>query len=379
MKRGPPQAGTDRAFEATMRTDNFDFELPENRIALRPASPRDAARMLVVTPRRSPPLRDCGVRDLVNELEPGDVLVLNDTRVIPAALEGVRVRGEARARILANLHRRVDASRWRAFARPARRLEPEDRIQFGHGGSACLAGKLDATVIARFDGGEVELAFDLAGPDLDLAIAASGGMPLPPYIAARRGSDARDVSDYQTVYARNDGAVAAPTAGLHFTDDLFSALEARGIERLFLTLHVGAGTFLPVKSGAVLDHRMHAEWGEVTGAAAAKLNEKRARGSRIVAVGTTVARLLETAAHKDGRVHAYRGETDIFIVPGHRFRAVDALMTNFHLPRSTLFMLVSAFSGLATMQQAYAHAIASGYRFYSYGDASLLWPKSDAG
>jgi S-adenosylmethionine:tRNA ribosyltransferase-isomerase len=362
-----------------MRTSDFDFELPEDRIALRPASPRDAARMLVVTPSGREPLRDRSVRELVEELEPGDVLVFNDTRVIPAALEGVRVRSEMQARILANLHRRVDANRWRAFVRPARKLETGDRVRFGHTDNVCLAGALDATVAARFEGGEVELAFDLAGPDLDWAIAAAGVMPLPPYIAARRPADAHDVSDYQTVYADKDGAVAAPTAGLHFTDGLFAVLDARGIARVFLTLHVGAGTFLPVKTEAIADHRMHAEWGEVTVENAEALNQARARGGRIVAVGTTVARLLETATSRDGRIAAYAGETDIFIVPGYRFRAIDALMTNFHLPRSTLFMLVSAFSGLDTMRKAYAHAIAGGYRFYSYGDASLLWPQTDAG
>lgn len=358
-----------------MRTDLFDFELPEDRIALRPAEPRDAARLLVVDPGARPPLADRTVRDLVDLLRPGDALVLNDTRVIPAALDGVRVRGDLRSAVSFNLLRRVDGSRWRALARPAKRLTVGDRVRFGaeSESTACLLAALEASVAAKLDAGEVELAFDLSGPDLDLAILGIGKMPLPPYIAGRRAPDARDRTSYQTVYAAHDGAVAAPTAGLHFTPELLDALDARGVTRHFVTLHVGAGTFLPVKAEDTSAHAMHAEWGEVSQATADALNEARARGGRIVAVGTTSLRILESAASGDGLIGSFAGDTAIFITPGYRFRAVDVLMTNFHLPRSTLFMLVSAFSGLATMKSAYAYAVASGYRFYSYGDASLLF------
>ena len=359
-----------------MRTKVFDFELPEDRIALFPVEPRDAARLLVVDPARTPAVSDRVVRDLADFLRPGDALVLNDTRVIPAALEGIRIRGEQHARVAFNLLARVDGSRWRALARPAKRLQPGDRVRFGKDGDgvACLLDVLDATVAERREGGEVELAFDLAGPDLDQAIHAQGEMPLPPYIAGRRAPDAADRTRYQTVYATHDGAVAAPTAGLHFTPKLFAALEARGVSRHFVTLHVGAGTFLPVKAEETSAHKMHAEAGEVSPETAAALNAARRAGGRIVAVGTTSLRLLESAAAEDGTIKPFAGETDIFITPGYRFRAVDLLMTNFHLPRSTLFMLVAAFSGLETMKRAYAHAVASGYRFYSYGDASLLYP-----
>jgi S-adenosylmethionine:tRNA ribosyltransferase-isomerase len=356
-----------------MRTDLFEFALPEDRIALHPASPRDSARLLVVGPGAGD-LRDRSVRDLPGLLRPGDALVFNDTKVIPAALEGTRIRNDARAHVSFNLIKRVDESRWRAFARPAKRLKSGDRIRFGTEGRVCLLGELDATVTERRDDGEVELAFSLHGAYLDEAIAALGDMPLPPYIALKRAPEDDDRTSYQTVYARAEGAVAAPTAGLHFTPELFAALEAGGISRHFLTLHVGAGTFLPVKAEDTGGHRMHAEWGTIGEAAAADLNALRARGGRIVAVGTTVLRLLESAAMPDGSIAPFAGETSIFITPGYRFRAVDALMTNFHLPRSTLFMLVSAFAGLETMQAAYAHAISTGYRFYSYGDASLLFP-----
>ena len=378
-----------------MRTDLFDFALPDACIALRPVSPRDAARMLVVKPRALtsplPPVtpaplpmqneeredfHDCAVRDLPDLLRPGDALVFNDTRVIPAALAGVRLRDGVMAQVAFNLHKRVDANRWLAFARPAKRLAASDRVRFGHGNTSCLMGALDATVARKGDAGEVELAFDLSGPDLDLAIAAVGFIPLPPYIALKRGIDAADQADYQTVYAREAGAVAAPTAGLHFTPELFAALDARGISRHFVTLHVGAGTFLPVKADDTAGHTMHAEWGEVSAVTATALNAVRANGGRIVAVGTTSLRLLESATSAEGEIRPFAGDTAIFITPGYRFRAVDILMTNFHLPRSTLFMLVSAFAGLETMQRAYAHAIKSGYRFYSYGDASLLFRKS---
>lgn len=356
-----------------MRTDLFDFELPEDRIALHPASPRDSARLLVVGPGAGN-LADRSVGDLPGLLRAGDALVFNDTKVIPAALEGTRIRDEARAQVSFNLIKRVDESHWRAFARPAKRLKSGDRVRFGSEGRVCLLGELDATVTERGEDGEVELAFSLHGAYLDEAIAALGDMPLPPYIALKRAPEDDDRTSYQTVYARNEGAVAAPTAGLHFTPDVFAALKARGISTHFLTLHVGAGTFLPVKAEDTTGHRMHAEWGTIDETVAAELNAARARGGRIVAVGTTALRLLESAATPDAQIAPFAGETSIFITPGYRFRAVDVLMTNFHLPRSTLFMLVSAFSGLETMQAAYAHAIASGYRFYSYGDACLLFP-----
>jgi len=458
-----------------MRTDLFDFELPEERIALEPACPRDAARLLVVRPcapqtsrefpspscRRRvfdttwggdrgggkpdvkssavPPslslphegggdariagaepveLEDRLVRDLPELLRPGDALVFNDTRVIHAALEGERVRGDNRARIGFNLHKRIDESRWHAFARPAKRLAVGDRVSFGHDGRVCLLGTLEATVTEIGEAGEVELAFSLHGPYLDEAIAIVGDPPLPPYIAGRRAIEPQDWERYQTVYARHDGAVAAPTAGLHFTEGLLAALGARGISRHFITLHVGAGTFLPVKADDTCEHRMHAEWGEITADTAAALNRARATGGRIIAVGTTSLRLIETAAvvpsplvgegqgggapptsdvglpptpgpssrrvedapsarwggepRTEAIIRPFAGETALFITPGYRFKAVDVLMTNFHLPRSTLFMLAAAFSGLESMRAAYAHAIAAGYRFYSFGDACLL-------
>ncbi len=361
-----------------MRTDLFDFELPEDLIALRPIEPRDASRMLVVDPAATPELSDSAVRALPELLGPADCLVFNDTRVIPAALTGRRQRGDSVCVIEVNLHRRLDAARWRAFARPAKRLAPGDRIRFGTGNTSCLMGALDASVEVR-EGGEITLAFDFSGAELDAAISAAGAMPLPPYIAARRAADAADAANYQTVYARSDGAVAAPTAGLHFTDRLMADLDARGIGRVFVTLHVGAGTFLPVKAEDTDDHKMHAEWGTVSAEAAAQINATRRNGGRIVAVGTTALRLLESAAAPDGTIEPWSGETAIFITPGYRFRAVDALMTNFHLPRSTLFMLVSAFSGLETMQRAYRHAIAARYRFYSYGDTSLLFAADPPG
>jgi S-adenosylmethionine:tRNA ribosyltransferase-isomerase len=355
-----------------MRLADFDFELPETRIALRPVSPRDGARLLVVG--RDGGLADRCVRDLPGLLAPGDALVFNDTRVIPARLRGVRRRGDAVVAVEATLHRRLSPSCWTAFAKPGRRLAVGDRIVFGEAADrACLLAALEARVAEKGEGGEVTLAFDLAGPDLDVAIAASGAMPLPPYIASRRAEDERDLTDYQTIYAREDGSVAAPTAGLHFTPELMAALKARGVTRHFVTLHVGAGTFLPVKTEDVAKHRMHAETGEVAAETAQALNAVRARGGRIVAVGTTALRLLESAADAAGAIQPFSGETSIFITPGYRFRTAAGLITNFHLPRSTLFMLVSAFSGLATMRGAYAHAIETGYRFYSYGDASLLW------
>ena len=358
-----------------MRVDLFDFDLPEDRIALRPAEPRDAARLLVVRPGAA--YDDRIVRDLPSLLAAGDLLVFNDTRVIPAQLSGLRRRGDAVAQIDATLHMRMAPDRWKAFIRPAKRLAIGDRISFGHDGNSCFLGQLDATVAEKGEGGEATLAFDLAGVFLDEALQAVGHVPLPPYIASKRPDDERDRTDYQTIYAREEGAVAAPTAGLHFTPELFAALDRRGVERSFVTLHVGAGTFLPVKADDTAAHKMHSESGTISAETADAVNAARARGNRVVAVGTTSLRLIESAASPDGKLGAWSGATDIFITPGYRFRIVDALVTNFHLPRSTLFMLVSAFSGLETMRAAYAHAIDTGYRFYSYGDASLLWPADE--
>jgi S-adenosylmethionine:tRNA ribosyltransferase-isomerase len=355
-----------------LRTDLFDYELPEERIALRPASPRDSARLLVVKPLE--PLADYSVADFPRFLRPGDILVFNNTKVIPAALSGKRVRGDLVAGVSFNLLRRVDANRWRALARPAKKLEPGDRITFGHENTMCLLGSLSATVTEKAEAGEVELAFDLAGPDLDQAIEAVGEMPLPPYIAGVRPPDATDRLSYQTIFAAKEGAVAAPTAGLHFTPRLLERLERAGVAQTFVTLHVGAGTFLPVKADDTRDHKMHLEWGEITPEAAAALNAARAKGGRIVAVGTTSLRLVESAAAESGEIRPFQGDTGIFITPGYAFKAVDVLLTNFHLPRSTLLMLVSAFSGLETIRNAYRHALQAGYRFYSYGDACLLFP-----
>jgi len=355
-----------------MQLADFDFDLPEDCIALRPANPRDSARLLLVQPGAA--LQDLHVRDLPSLLRAGDILVLNDTRVIPARLKGVRIRGESRVACEATLHKRLSGHVWTAFMRPGKKLSVGDRIAFGSmNDNACLLTALDATVKDKGEGGEVTLAFDLSGPDLDAAISERGAMPLPPYIAAKRGEDEKDRSDYQTVYAQEDGSVAAPTAGLHFTPELFERLRAAGVEIAFVTLHVGAGTFLPVKTEDLSEHRMHAEWGEVDAATADRLNAVRAAGGRIVCVGTTSLRLLESAAGEDGVIRPFMDETSIFIAPGYRFRAADGLMTNFHLPKSTLFMLVSAFAGYETMRAAYAHAIETGYRFYSYGDSSLLW------
>ncbi len=350
-----------------MNLSDFDFHLPAERIAQRPAQPRDAARLLHVGAE----LADLGVRDLPRLLAPGDLLVVNDTRVIPARLIGRKGAGKVEV----TLHRQAGPASWYAFAKPAKKLRPGDRIDFAAEGFAAEAFAADAfaaEVAEKGDGGEVRLNFDRAGSDLLAALHGHGIMPLPPYIKRAEGADAQDRADYQTVYAAREGAVAAPTAGLHFTPALLAALEARGVKRATVTLHVGAGTFLPVKSERVTEHRMHAEVGEITPETAAAINATKAAGGRVVAVGTTSLRLLEHVAGDDGRVAPFAGETDLFILPGHRFRLVDRLMTNFHLPKSTLFMLVCAFAGTERMRAAYAHAIAAGYRFYSYGDSSLL-------
>ncbi|PKU22283.1 tRNA preQ1(34) S-adenosylmethionine ribosyltransferase-isomerase QueA [Telmatospirillum siberiense] len=340
-----------------MKVDDFDFELPREAIADRPARPRDAARLLRVEPDR---LADLIVRDLPTLLEPGDLMVFNDTKVIPARLKGRR----GTAGISVTLHQPVEGDSWLAFARPAKKLAAGDRLRFAEDFSAEVAEKGEA--------GEVLLRFDRGGADLMTALALHGEMPLPPYIKRPNGADDRDRDDYQTVYAREPGAVAAPTAGLHFTPDLLAALDRRGIGRETLTLHVGAGTFLPVKVDDTRDHKMHSERGHISAEAAERINRVRQAGGRVVAVGTTALRLLESASSEEGRLSPFDGSTDIFITPGYRFRMVDLLMTNFHLPRSTLFMLVSAFAGLDRMRSAYAHAIQTGYRFYSYGDTSLL-------
>ena len=359
-----------------MKTADFDFDLPDDRISLRPAEPRDSARLLVV---RDGGLEDRIIRDLPDFLRPGDALVFNDTRVIPARLSGVRERIGAEGELLtveveATLHHRDAPDAWSAFMKPGKRIKAGDRVRFGtHADGACLLGRLDATVTGKGEDGLVTLRFDLSGPFLDEAIRDVGVMPLPPYIAAKRAEDDRDRADYQTMFAHWDGSVAAPTAGLHFTPALLEAIRAKGVSTHAVTLHVGAGTFLPVKAEDTADHKMHSEWGEVSAEAADALNAVRAAGGRIVCVGTTSLRLLESATGEDGVVRPFHGDTAIFITPGYRFRAADVLMTNFHLPKSTLFMLVSAFAGLETMKAAYAHAVADGYRFYSYGDGSLLF------
>jgi S-adenosylmethionine:tRNA ribosyltransferase-isomerase len=356
-----------------MRTDLFDFTLPEDRIALRPAVPRDAARLLVVRPGDPPGLEDRAVRDLPALLRPGDALVVNDTKVLPASLHGRRIgRGDREPEIAATLTKRLDGSRWLALVRPAKRLQEGDVVRFGSEGRVCFLDQLDATVEAKGEGGEVTFAFAFHGAVLDEALAERGDVPLPPYIAGRRAVDEQDRTDYQTMFAHDEGSVAAPTAGLHFTPELVEALRARGVTLQRVTLHVGPGTFLPVKAEDTSDHRMHAEWGTVGAETAAALNAVRQEGGRIIAVGSTSLRLLESAAAADGKLGAYSGETALFITPGYRFRAVDAMLTNFHLPRSTLFMLVCALCGIDVMRRAYAHAIAAGYRFYSYGDACLL-------
>ncbi|HZL39670.1 MAG TPA: tRNA preQ1(34) S-adenosylmethionine ribosyltransferase-isomerase QueA [Pseudolabrys sp.] len=357
-----------------MRTDLFDFNLPTDRIALRPASPRDAARLMVVRPGHSPELEDRKIADLADLLKPGDCLVVNDSKVIAARLKGRRIgRGATEPAIEATLHKRIDGSHWKAFVKPAKKLEAGDTLRFGTEGRVCFLGELDAQVSQKDEGGEITLSFSFHGPVLEQAIAERGEMPLPSYIASRRAPDDQDRADYQTLFADPEGSVAAPTAGLHFTENALARLKERGVALHKVTLHVGAGTFLPVKAEETEGHKMHAELGSVSSETAAALNAARAQGGRIVAVGSTALRLLETAAAEGGKLQAFSGETAIFITPGYRFKVVDLMLTNFHLPRSTLFMLVSAFSGLDVMKRAYAHAIADGYRFYSYGDACLLF------
>ncbi len=357
-----------------MRTDLFDFALPEERIALRPAAPRDAARCLVVRPHAGLEFEDRTIRDLPALLRRGDALVVNDTKVIPAALHGRRIgRGDREPAIEATLIQRLDGSRWRALVKPAKRLATGDVVRFGAEGRVCFLEQLDATVEAKGEAGEITLAFAFTDAVLDSALEERGDMPLPPYIAGRRAVDDQDRNDYQTMFARVEGSVAAPTAGLHFTETLTQALRDAGIAIHRLTLHVGPGTFLPVKTADTDAHKMHAEWGSVGGETAAALNAVRRAGGRIVAVGSTALRLLESAARDDGTLAPFAGETALFITPGYRFCVVEGMLTNFHLPRSTLYMLVCAFCGLDVMRRAYEHAIAANYRFYSYGDACLLF------
>ena len=350
-----------------MRVDLFDFDLPPDRIALRPAVPRMSARLLEVGPIGA--LNDRRLADLPDLFRPGDMLVVNDTRVIPARLSGRRERNGVAARIDATLHKREGSDLWRAYVRPAKKLRVGETVSFG-----VDEPRLDAICVEHAGEGEVVLRFSVGGDALDVAIEQHGSMPLPPYIAGKRAVDAQDRADYQTLFAAKPGAVAAPTASLHFTPELVAAIEARGATILRVTLHVGAGTFLPVKAEDTNGHRMHAEWGLIDEPTAGALEAARRTGGRIVAAGTTSLRLLESAAQADGSIRPFSGDTSIFITPGYRFRAVDALLTNFHLPRSTLFMLVSAFAGLDTMHRAYAHAVSTGYRFYSYGDACFLHP-----
>ena len=342
---------------------DFDFDLPEDLIALRPVRPRRAARMLHAECGR---IADRGMADLPRVLRPGDMLVFNDTRVLPVQLAGRRERDGGAVAIDATLIERLDADAWRAFAKPGRRLKPGDRLVFGD--------TLEAEVRAKNDDGTLELAFARSGEALDAAIAGIGAMPLPPYIARRRAADARDTVDYQTLLARRDGAVAAPTAALHFDAELLAALDDAGIGRATVTLHVGAGTFLPVKAETTGGHVMHSETGEIDAETVDRIEAARAAGGRIVSVGTTALRVLETAVDEDGRLRPWQGSTDIFITPGYRFRRIDGLVTNFHLPRSTLVMLVSALMGTEKVRTLYSHAITERYRFYSYGDGSLLFP-----
>jgi S-adenosylmethionine:tRNA ribosyltransferase-isomerase len=363
----PAPTAASAADIVTLLTSDFDFDLPEERIARHPVSPRDSARLLHVPAKAG--FGDLAVGDLPRLLLPGDVMVFNDTKVIPAQLTGIRARAaqlasEPATKIEVTLHKADGLDQWRVFAKPGRRLKIGDQIIF--------APDFTAMVLAKTEDGEITLRFNAGGAELLAALHRHGEMPLPPYIRKLRAADSHDTVDYQTVYARAEGAVAAPTAGLHFTPELLAALDARGIERQMVTLHVGAGTFLPVKAERVTEHKMHAEYGEIDQATASAINRARAEGRRIVSVGTTSLRLLESAAAADGSVKPFASDTDIFITPGYRFKCIDLLMTNFHLPKSTLFMLVCAFAGMERMKSAYGHAIKQGYRFFSYGDSSLL-------
>ena len=360
-----------------MQLDDFDFDLPESHIALTPHPTRDGSKLLRV--KSDGALEDHIFRDLPRFFKKGDVLVFNNSRVLPAALKGRRIRGEALSQVSLNLHKRVSSNEWLAFAKPAKRIKVGDRLSFtvqtsgqSGEGQACLSGTLEGTVKETLGGGEILVQFDLSGDYLDEAISQVGDMPLPPYIASKRAAGLEDKDTYQTVYAEHDGSVAAPTAGLHFTDELLNALKEIGVDLQFVTLHVGAGTFLPVKVDDISTHKMHSEWGQVSGEVVQAITQAKANGGRVCAVGTTSLRLLESAARETGVLQTWTGETDIFITPGFQFQVVDRLITNFHLPKSTLFMLVAAFSGLDVMQAAYKAAIERDYRFFSYGDGCLL-------
>lgn len=356
-----------------MQLDDFDFDLPESHIALSPHPTRDGSKLLRV--KSDGALEDHIFRDLPRFFKKGDVLVFNNSRVLPAALKGARIRGEAVSNVSLNLHKRVSPNEWLAFAKPAKRIKVGDRLSFtvqSGEGQACLAGTLEGTVQETPGGGEILVQFDLSGDYLDEALKQVGDMPLPPYIASKRAADAGDKDCYQTVYAKHDGSVAAPTAGLHFTDELLNALKEIGVDLQFVTLHVGAGTFLPVKVEDISTHKMHSEWGQVSDEVVSAIKQAKAKGGRVCAVGTTSMRLLESAARETGVLQTWIGETDIFITPGFQFNVVDRLITNFHLPKSTLFMLVAAFSGLDVMQAAYKAAIERDYRFFSYGDGCFL-------
>ena len=368
-----------RVSSTPLTLSDFDFHLPDERIALHPVHPRDSSRLLRVEAGATQQLADYRFSDLPTLLRAGDLLIFNDTKVIPARLLGTRIRDDHRVTIEALLLKRLDECTWQAFAKPGKRLKIGDRVVFGDAGEVCLMASLTAEVMAKSEEGIVTFRFDRAGAFLDEALGLVGHMPLPPYILEARkrvgeGEAAADARDYQTVFAQKTGAVAAPTASLHFTPELIARLDDAGISHAFVTLHVGAGTFLPVKDDNLDHHKMHAEWGEISTTTALRINATRNAGGRIIAVGTTACRLIESATNGDGQVQPFLGETDIFIRPGYRFLATDALITNFHLPKSTLLMLVSAFAGVEPMRAAYAHAIQTGYRFYSYGDSSLLFP-----
>lgn len=359
-----------------VRTDQFDFDLPEGRIALRPLVPRDDAKLLVVNPSKKEIL-DSKVKELCQFLKPGDALVFNNTRVLPASLHALRYRADLSAKVALNLIKQKGERTWRAFVRPAKRLKPGDILRFIVPQTKDFHGTLKASIDAKLSEGEVELTFSLSGQDFEKALCEVGQMPLPPYISLKRAPDIKDIDHYQTIFATIPGAVAAPTASLHFTPDLVHSLEKTSLSLHYVTLHVGAGTFLPVKAEDTGDHHMHSEWAHLSKDTAHELNKVREKGGRIVAIGTTVLRTLETSAGENGELREWSGETKLFITPGYRFKTTDILMTNFHLPKSTLFMLVCAFSGLQTMKSAYAYAIENDYRFYSYGDACLLFPSRD--
>ncbi|MFM7084598.1 MAG: tRNA preQ1(34) S-adenosylmethionine ribosyltransferase-isomerase QueA [Hyphomicrobium sp.] len=355
-----------------MRTDLFDFFLPDERIALRPCTPRDSAKLLVVHPDNNDFIERY-VRDLPEFLTTGDTVVVNDTKVIPSSLAALRLRGDLSAKVDLNLIKNIDDKKWRAFARPLKRLKPGDVLRFYDQQTHSLSPLCEATIEKKLDDGEVEIIFNISDENLKGVLGQIGLMPLPPYISLKRPVDTSDFENYQTIFAKSYGAVASPTASLHFTSELISVLKSKGVSIEFITLHVGAGTFLPVKTEDTENHKIHSEWAQITKETAQNLNHTRKQGGRIIAIGTTVMRTLETSTDDNGIIKEWSGETSLFIKPGYKFKSTDILMTNFHLPKSTLFMLVSAFSGLQKMHSAYSFAIKNNYRFYSYGDACLLF------